>query len=389
MISTSTPALQAAKRPTQGASRAPCLVLRYCCSEPASGTEHESASQDWAARRLAVLKDAEFGGQFDPSRRYDRPLYFVPNQTLCEPAVAAGLGIRGDEDLFGGVVPFQFVATKAITHELASPTAFAPPGWTQEFGKRVRQVVLPGFSVFSVGDARAAAERLLESGSVRMKDPCGVGGNGQTVITDHDQLEAHFASLAEERVRHHGLVFECNLREVTTLSVGRVRVGNLLATYYGTQKLTRDNQGREVYGGSRLIVSRGDFESLLPLAPTKEIRTAIEQALVYHRAALQAFPGMFASRSNYDVAQGVDDSGRWRSGVLEQSWRMGGASGAELLALQAFRDDPGLRLACASTHEVYGPRPLLPDGACICFSGTDAKAGSLTKFTLLEPHADP
>ena len=51
-----------------------------------------------------------------------------------------------------------------------------------------------------------------------------------------------------------------------------------------------------------------------------------------------------------------DAVGRRRSGVLEQSWRAGGASGAEIAALEAFRADPSLPSVRAITREVYGRR---------------------------------
>ena len=60
---------------------------------------------------------------------------------------------------------------------------------------------------------------------------------------------------------------------------------------------------------------------MIKLALASEVETAIDQARGYHTAALASFRGMFASRCNYDVVQGIDDRGQWRSGVLEQSWR--------------------------------------------------------------------
>jgi hypothetical protein len=362
------------------------LVCSHCENVGAQST-HEAQTQSWLAETLARIQGWEFAGAFDTSCRYDRPVYFVPSATLCPAERAHALGIRGEQDLFGGVVPFPFVATKAITHGLFAPDSARPRGWSEAFGQRVKKVVLPGVTVFSVPDARAAAVPLLARGALRVKDPCGIGGTGQEVIADHDQLEAFLGSVDSDALARHGLVFEANLRQVTTLSVGRVRVGAFLASYYGTQRLTTDNRGREVYGGSRLTVVRGDFEALLPLAPSSALRTGIEQALTYHRAAFETFPQMFASRCNYDVAQGLDEAGQWHSGVLEQSWRMGGASGAELVALQAFRDDPGLTVVCASTTEVYGPDPAVPPGAATCFRGTDDAGGPLTKYALLEPYA--
>ena len=97
---------------------------------------------------------------------------------------------------------------------------------------------------------------------------------------------------------------------------------------------------------------------------------------------------MYASRCNYDVAQGFDESGRWRSGVLEQSWRIGGASGAELAALHAFKADPTLKTVRASTHEIYADNPTPPPGAVVHFDGVDPEVGRLLKYAKVQTHGD-
>jgi hypothetical protein len=99
---------------------------------------------------------------------------------------------------------------------------------------------------------------------------------------------------------------------------------------------------------------------------------------------------MFASRRNYDVVQGLDAAGRRRSGVLEQSWRVGGASGAEIVALEAFRAGPAPRAVRASTVEIYGEGAPPPPGATVCFRGADERVGHITKYaTGSQPHDDP
>ncbi len=112
------------------------------------------------------------------------------------------------------------------------------------------------------------------------------------------------------------------------------------------------------------------------------------QARAYDAAVAECFPEMFASRRNYDVVQGLDAAGRRRSGVLEQSWRIGGASGAEIAALEAFRADPALRAVRAATVEVYGEGSAPPPHATVYFRGTDERVGFITKYTLVEPHGD-
>jgi hypothetical protein len=74
--------------------------------------------------------------------------------------------------------------------------------------------------------------------------------------------------------------------------------------------------------------------------------------------------------------------------VLEQSWRIGGASGAEVAALEAFRADPGLRAVRAECTEVYGPEAQPPRGATVYFRGVDALVGFITKYTTAQPYVD-
>ncbi len=363
--------------------------MAYDCKPHPHPQGHERMSQHALARRLAILKGYEFTGDFDAAFRYAAPRYFVPNDTVAGFELAGSLGIRNAQDLFGGVVPHPFVATKVITHELSHADAMAPVGWSHEFGRSVRDVVLPGYSAFTPSDARQAALRLLAQGSVRMKKASGIGGSDQLVIRSAAALDAALRAL-EADWPEGGMVFECNLEsEVVTHSVGQVQVGSLLATYCGTQQTTRNNRGHEVYGGSRLTVVRGGFEALLGLDLAVRARTAVAQARTYHAAALAAFPGMFASRCNYDVAQGIDARGQWRSGVLEQSWRIGGASGAEIAALEAFHAAPGLDIVCASTTEIYQENPPLPPDAMVYCRQIDPRAGPIVKYARLEAHAEP
>ncbi|HJV84929.1 MAG TPA: DUF3182 family protein [Noviherbaspirillum sp.] len=375
--------------PTGVAARAGFgMVVVYAGNADRRVCHHESATYHALAQRLAFIKGYEFAGEFDSSCAYPGTLYFVPSDTFVTLEAAHRLGVRGDQDLFGGVVPFPFIATKTITHPLCDAGAQAPEGWSRALAQRLQDVVLPGFSAFSVEDARKAGSILLEQGAVRLKLANGIGGLGQWVAADEDELDARLKDLDAEEVARFGMVLERNLADVATLSVGQVRVDDLLASYCGTQQLTVNNAGQEVYGGSRLIVARGDFDALLELDLEPGMRTAIAQACRYHAAVMQSFPDMFASRCNYDVAQGVDDGGSRYSGVLEQSWRVGGASAAEIAAFGAFRADPSLNAVCALTSETYGDGAPVPDDADVYFRGVDERVGPLTKYARLEPYAD-
>lgn len=349
---------------------------------------HDLLTKMAIAEQLAALLQVDFLGHLSEFELAAVPTLVVPGDTVVGLAHARRLGIVDAGTVFGGVVPHAFAATKLISHPLVADDARAPAGWSPRFGREAAGLVLPGFSAFSVADALQAGRRLLEQGAVRVKDPDGVGGSGQHVVCSEAELQACIDAMSPQDVASGGVVLERNLNDVVTLSVGQVQAGEWLATYCGTQTLTRNHRGDEVYGGSRLTVVRGDYAELLRLRLNAAQRLAVEQALGYHRAAMACFDGLIATRANYDVAQGVDDAGAVRSGVLEQSWRIGGASGAELLALQAFAAQPGLHTVCVSTHEVYADAVDVPAGARVNFSGTDEHVGALTKYALLEPHDD-
>lgn len=95
---------------------------------------HEQAVQTELAQRLARLQGLEFLGEYEPAFHSRGPLYFIPADTITGVEQANRLGIRHEQDLFGGVVPQPFVATKSITHSLIGPEARSIPGWSAEFG---------------------------------------------------------------------------------------------------------------------------------------------------------------------------------------------------------------------------------------------------------------
>jgi hypothetical protein len=348
---------------------------------------HMVSTRQELARRLAALKGFAFGGDYDGLRHAGTTAYFVPSETL-DAATALHAGIRGEDDLFGGVVPFSFVATKTITHPLPDARSLAPEGWSAEFPRRVAEVVLEGRSAFTREDARAAGRELLKAGPIRVKPGGGIAGLGQSVAETMEQLDAALDALDPVELAQLGVVLEENLTDVTTYSIGHVRVADLTGTYFGTQYTTANNRGAEVYGGSEITVVRGGFEAFGRCDLPKTVALAIEQARIYDAAASECFDGFYASRRNYDVVQGRDRAGRLKSGVLEQSWRMGGASGAEIGALEAFHADPSLRIVRATTREVYGDTPEVPADAVVYFSGVDDQVGRLTKFAFTETYAD-
>jgi len=349
---------------------------------PAEG--HERCTLDAVARALAAIKGYRFAGAYDPNERRQEHLYFVPRDTLLAEDIRE-LPIAGEDDLFGGVVRHPFVATKTITHALLDARSRSPEGWSTRFPERVREDVLFGYSAFSPEDARLAGQRMLNSGPTRLKLAAGIGGCGQKVVHDTASLDSALNGFDRSGISRDGIVVEQDLTDVTTYSVGQVNAAGLRIAYYGTQRLTANHEGRQVYGGSDLLIVRGDFDQLLEHNDNPLVSLAIEQAMRYDAAARDEFAGFFASRRNYDVAQGFDARGHLRSGVLEQSWRSGGATPAELPALSAFLADATLRAVCASSVEVYGDDDP-PPGATVIFRGTDPKVGKLLKYSLMQPY---
>lgn len=347
---------------------------------PPSTAGHEAVTRRHLARRLAALKGIEFAGEYTPELHL-RP-YFVPSDALLLPSAKA-LRISTQEDLFGGCVAEAYAATKSITHPLVPKTLDAPRGWVSNFATGVEGVVLKGYSVFSQVDARAAAFDLLQSGGVRIKPALGIGGCGQLVAETSEQVEAALEKLDEGDLGQYGVVVEQNLHDVATYGIGEVRFDNCTIAYHGVQNLTRNHHGALVYGGSQLTIVRGTLADLAATDMEPALRLALAQAQRYDSAAHRYLPGFFASRRNYDVAQGTDDQGQPCSGVLEQSWRIGGASPAEVAALEVFATDPNCRLVMASSHEIYGPCKPPPE-ATVYFSGDDPSVGRLTKFSTIE-----
>jgi hypothetical protein len=342
---------------------------------------HQKIMLDADGKTIARLKRYDFRGCHDRACDYRAPVFFVPDDTLLSDEASA-LGIRSCNDLYGGVVPYPFVKTKAITHELVDHDAERPQGWSAPFAERVREIVLPGYTVFSVHDAHLAAKRMLKRGSVRAKNPLGASGKGQTLIDTPGKLDALLEAMPAEQMATYGLVLEEELRHVRTMSVGHITLDPLRISYYGIQRTTTDNEGRSVYGGSDLICVRGGWEALDALPMRPEARAGVAQAKLYDKA-MNEYPGFIASRRNYDIGEGIDSEGHLRSGVFESSWRIGGASPAELLALTEFMQDPSAQVIEAAHVAEFGKHREAPAGAVVHYNGDDPQAGPLIRYTMV------
>ncbi|QIB06492.1 DUF3182 family protein [Pseudomonas fluorescens] len=344
---------------------------------------HEVETNRALAQWLAQILGWEYGDSHDLDGGHDP--YLLPTQTLIGPEALMRLAVKGPEDVWGGYVEHDFICTKAITHGLLNKDAVAPKGWSPLFAKLTRGAVLDGVTVFSLKDARPAAEHLLYTGPIRLKPIHACAGRGQRLIKSLAQFDEIAAAPDAQALFREGVVLEQHLNEVKTQSVGQSFINGKVLSYCGVQHLTHDSEGLEVYGGSDLLVVQGGYIELLRLELPDDVREAVRLAQVFDDAANQAYPSFFASRRNYDIAQGLDAAGQPRGGVLEQSWRMGGASSAELAALQVFVETPETSAVRVSSVETYLDQPL-PAGAREVYRGAAENGDFLLKYVTVQSY---
>ena len=359
---------------------APRLLVTHGCRK---GGYHPDITHTNLAQHLAAILQYDFAGAFE-----DLPLqgtlYHFPRATLVGREIASRFKLAGEEDLFGGWVSHEHMATKAVVHPLVSSKAAAPEGWADALAENAGGITLRGFSVFSPQDAVAAAQALLPQGPVRFKPIHADGARGQMVARTQAAIEEVVEQFSTWGRLKDALVVEESLAEPVTYSVGQIRVAGQLLSYCGTQSLTTDNNGSSVYGGSALTITRGGYENLDNLPLPDDMRQAIACGRDFDALADKYLPGLIASRRNYDVVRGLTHEGSIRFGVLEQSWRAGGATGAELAALEILAREPATRTVLARTVERYGPDEAPPAGAAVYFHGIDPEAGAMTKYVTVE-----
>jgi hypothetical protein len=166
----------------------------------------ERASLARVASAIAQIKKCQFLGPLDHRPRDSGKVFSVPDDTLIidEPL---WLGVGSESDLFGGVVPYPFVKTKILTHPLVNACADRPQAWSAGSAEKVRDFVLPGYAAFSARDARLAARRLLTLGMVRVKEPLGSGGIGQTRVKTAAELDALLERLRRQGSQRISVIF--------------------------------------------------------------------------------------------------------------------------------------------------------------------------------------
>lgn len=357
----------------------PVAVLANSSSSTAS---HDVQSLVSLAQRIAALLDVPFAGLQPAGAGHGH--YWVPQSTLLQ-SEAETLGIASADDFFGGLVPFAFMKGKTVVHSRRPGAASAPAGWCDDLGERITTCTLPGYSAFSRDDADAAARDLLAHGPVRFKPGDGIGGARQVVVPDEEALHAPLRDHPFSDWLEHGVVIERNLVEVRTHSVGTARIGGIEIAYHGWQRGIR-HRGHEVYAGSDLHVIRGSLADLRTVKMKDVEQNVIGHACEFDRAVSTCYPALCASRRNYDIAVGTGHDGVALAGVLDQSWRIGGATPAELAAMEYFRSRPDVTAIAASCFESYEAVDVPADAVVHYMAAAQSPVeGPLLKFSLIRP----
>jgi hypothetical protein len=80
------------------------MVVIYFSQLGGRLSDHQKVMLEADAKVIAQIKRCCFGGQHYPAQDPSRPVYFVPDDTLLLDE-ARSLGIRTEDDLYGGAVP--------------------------------------------------------------------------------------------------------------------------------------------------------------------------------------------------------------------------------------------------------------------------------------------
>lgn len=262
-----------------------------------------------------------------------------------------------------------------------------PPAWNRPFAATTEDTGLPGFTVFSEQDAHHALERLLDEGHVaRGKRAAAAGGNDQFLLETPNDLKRVWDRVSTDELQKLGLVVEANMRPgFNVIAAGQTLLNGIQVSFAGSVRELPAQADQRYFGGTDVVLTRGGFDSLTPyFRNDNETLNAIQKIAGFHNNARQHL-GLIASRSAYTVLSGTAHNDKNYSGVLEQSWRIGGSSGPEILAIQAFQDDPSLQAVNGVSRNLLGADATAPPNARVHYRGDDSFYGPVTVYSCIRP----
>ena len=308
-------------------------------------------------KHLAEIQGTVFSGEYTDTPKASTDKFYVPAKTLPI-SIAENLGIVTSEDLYGGVVEHAIFATKSVLHPTLYSNSPAPGIYPRNFASVLteRNLVLPGYTTFdsSQQEAFQIFNLLREQGFVvRLKEPDQSDGDGQAVISDTQYLRNLLDRYPGEVIFQKGLILETNVQNGKTVSIGQTSITGKDYTHIAFQKDIRQN-GRTIYGGATMMIFKGNLENLIQnYAFDPDVTIALKQSYQIHQAYGELDPKL--SRASYDVLQGFDSKGNFLSGVTDQTFRLGGSSPAEVLAIEYLNNKPDINFVDAEVTLDYSP----------------------------------
>lgn len=318
-------------------------------------SEADQMTQQLLSQRLATLLNLQLvtpKEPFAPDSLEPSECFYVPNHTLL-PQEADALSIKSLHDLYGGVVPYAFLLNKTLSHPIHHLSMDSPEGWNNDLALALQPYVLKGRSAFNTQDALWTAEGLIHNGPLRIKLASANAGRGQWIVNNHEEVVDLLNQAQYQPFFEQGVIFEEALHNTVTFTIGQTEIGNHIISYCGEQEVTMDLKDQPAYGGSAISVVRGGYDQLESALIFDQHKEALRLVQQYERHIFNAFPQIYASRRNYDVLQGTNANGHKCLSVIDHSWELGGASMAELLALEAFAADSSLHRIRTWTKERY------------------------------------
>lgn len=306
---------------------------------PAPYGEYIRKRNGLISRRIAEYLEIPFFGEV---RALKPEGYSVPARTLLK-SQARTAGIENRDQFYGAVIEDHGHVSKAVLHPTLNGKTEAPHFHSDLFVERVKDCVLPGFTVFSKEDAANAYENLVDQGyRVRAKKTRESDGMGQLDIRYRSNLLAFLkGSISDEEINQEGLVLEAQVHDPQTISIGYAIYGKDVFTFLAEQKNDKGEDGRDRYAGARVKVIKDtnlSFSTPNHLILNDNERRALEMAHKFHNAFSYFNP--LLSRISFDCVLGADHKGSPLAGITDITARLGGTCPALILAAQEFKKNP-------------------------------------------------
>lgn len=289
---------------------------------------------------------------------------------------------------FGGVVPDRIFTTKSITHQTLPDAINIPLSFPHTLASRLKPYTLPGYTVFSIQQVRRAYKLLTNEGYVvRAKKAFGSRGIGQTVLRSEKDLTILIAKHSNSRQRktlqEYGLILEANVvntlnRKILPTSYGVAKYSICGKTYSRLGVITYiDFLGEQIQEGTKSYIVKGSFQNLqsqlrkINLDYYEPVKSAIKISKI-----IDSY-GVKCTRLNINLIEGVIETRsnqrqKSRLYFVEPTFRMGGSTGVEILAVTEFMNNKCNVVKC-EFGALYGKevKKDLPPGSTTFYTGKD------------------